>query len=116
LADSYLTVFHHPHGSTLGFFGAAQSLGGVLAVFLGPFLADKWGRRLPMFIGSIIIICSTFGQTWAVNFSMFCAFKFVIGIGIGITQLGSAPLVTELAHPKERVALTNFYNTSIYLG
>ncbi|PMD47758.1 putative MFS hexose transporter [Hyaloscypha variabilis F] len=113
---AFLDFFHHPHGSTLGFFGAAQSLGGVLAVFLGPFLADKWGRRLPMFIGSMIIICSTFGQTWAVNFSMFCAFKFVIGIGIGITQLGSAPLITELAHPKERVALTNFYNTSIYLG
>jgi MFS family permease len=100
----------------LGFFGAAQSIGGVVSIFFGSFLSDKFGRRFPLAIGSIIIIGSTFGQVWALNFGMFCAFKVIIGIGIGLIQLGAAPLVAELSHPKERVAITNLFNTSIYIG
>ena len=69
-----------------------------------------------MAVGSTIIIGSTFGQVWSLSFGMFCAFKMTLGLGIGVTQLGSAPLVTELAHPKERVAITNLYNTTIYIG
>lgn len=100
----------------MGFFGAAQSIGGVIAIFLGTFMSDRWGRRSPLVLGSFVIIGSTFGQVWAVNFGMFCAFKVLIGIGIGMIQLGAAPLVAELSHPKERVAITNLFNTSIYIG
>jgi MFS family permease len=108
--------FDNPAGSSLGFFGAAQSIGGIVAVLCGSYLSDTFGRRFPLLVGSIFIIGSTFGQVWALNFGMFCAFKVVIGIGIGLIQLGAAPLVTELAHPKERVAITNLFNTTIYVG
>ncbi|XMA16517.1 hypothetical protein WAI453_009308 [Rhynchosporium graminicola] len=108
--------FDSPTGSSLGFFGAAQSIGGIVSIFLGTFLSDKFGRRCPLAVGSVVIIGSTFGQVWAVNFGMFCAFKVIIGIGIGLIQLGAAPLVAELVHPKERVAITNLFNTSIYIG
>lgn len=100
----------------MGFFGASQSIGGIIAVLVGPFLADLFGRRFPIALGSFIIIGSTFGQVWSLNFGMFCAFKVLLGLGIGIVQLGAAPLVAELVHPKERVAVTNVFNTTIYIG
>jgi MFS family permease len=76
--------FDKPTGSSLGFFGAAQSIGGIVAVLCGSYLSDTFGRRFPLLIGSVFIIGSTFGQVWAVNFGMFCAFKVIIGIGIGL--------------------------------
>jgi MFS family permease len=88
----------------------------VIAVLIGAFIADRWGRRFPIFLGSLVVIGSTFGQVWALNFQMFCAFKLVLGFGISITQLGSPVLVAELAHPKERVAITNLYNTTMFIG
>ncbi|KAF7556060.1 hypothetical protein G7Z17_g1761 [Cylindrodendrum hubeiense] len=108
--------FGTPTSPQLGFFGAAQSLGGAIAMFIAPWICDQFGRRMPMMIGSFIIIASTMGQAWALSFTMFSAFKMLLGIGIGLSQIGAPVLVAELAHPKERSMFTNFYNTTIYLG
>lgn len=83
---------------------------------VGPWAADLLGRRAPIALGSLLVVGSTFGQVWALNFAMFNVFKVTLGIGIALAQLGAPVLVAELSHPKERVQVTNLYNTSIFLG
>ena len=108
--------FGHPTGSKLGFFGASNAIGGVIPfLFLG-WMGDKFGRRIPTALGSVIIIVGVFVEFFATSLNMYIGGKIVLGIGSGLVQMTAAVLVTELSHPKERVQVTTFYNTSIVLG
>ncbi|KAM4062749.1 major facilitator superfamily protein [Hirsutella rhossiliensis] len=108
--------FGHPTGSQLGFFGASNSIGGVIPfLFLG-WIGDELGRRLPTALGSIVIITGVLIEFFATTLSMYIGGKVVLGMGSSLIQMGAPVLITELSHPKERVQITTFYNTSIVLG
>ncbi|KAH7237983.1 hypothetical protein B0J15DRAFT_516557 [Fusarium solani] len=114
--ESWQERFGHPTGSTLGFFGASNAIGGVIPfIFLG-WIGGVTGRRLPTALGSIVIISGVIVQLFATSLNMFIGGKIVLGIGSSLIQMGAPVLVTELSHPKERVQVTTFYNTSIVLG
>jgi sugar porter (SP) family MFS transporter len=108
--------FNYPTGSTLGFFGASNAIGGVVPFILLGWIGDKFGRRLPTALGSVIIIAGALVQFFASSLAMFIGGKIVLGFGSSLIQMGAPVLVTELSHPKERVQVTTFYNTSIPLG
>lgn len=108
--------FGHPTGSRLGFFGASNAIGGVIPFIFLSWIGDKFGRRIPTALGSIIIIAGVFIEFFATSLNMYIGGKIVLGIGSSLIQMGAPVLVTELSHPKERVQVTTFYNTSIVLG
>ncbi|OAA79136.1 General substrate transporter [Akanthomyces lecanii RCEF 1005] len=108
--------FGHPTGSKLGFFGAANAIGGVIPFIFLNWIGDKLGRRLPTALGSVIIITGVLVEFFATSLNMYIGGKIVLGIGSSLIQMGAPVLVTELSHPKERVQVTTFYNTSIVLG
>lgn len=114
--ESWQDRFGHPTGSTLGFFGASNAIGGVIPFILLGWIGDVAGRRVPTALGSIIIIAGVMVQLFATSLNMFIGGKIVLGIGSSLIQMGAPVLVTELSHPKERVQITTFYNTSIVLG
>ncbi|KAF7131138.1 hypothetical protein CNMCM5793_004125 [Aspergillus hiratsukae] len=114
--ESWQDRFGHPTGSRLGFFGASNAIGGVIPfIFLG-WIGDKFGRRLPTALGSVIIIIGVLIEFFATSLDMYIGGKIVLGVGSSLIQMGAPVLVTELSHPKERVQVTTFYNTSIVLG
>jgi len=59
--------FNHPDGSILGILSAAYSLGTVLALPFVPFVTDRLGRKLPIVIGSIIMVIGAILQTATQN-------------------------------------------------
>ena len=59
--------FNHPNGPILGFMTAAYSLGTVLALPFVPFVADRFGRRMSIVIGSIIVAVGATLQTATQN-------------------------------------------------
>lgn len=108
--------FGHPTGSKLGFFGASNAIGGVIPFLTLSWMGDKFGRRMPTALGSLIIIIGVLIEFFATSLNMYIGGKMVLGFGSGLVQMTAAVLVTELSHPKERVQVTTFYNTSIVLG
>ncbi|OAQ73665.1 MFS hexose transporter [Pochonia chlamydosporia 170] len=108
--------FGHPTGSKLGFFGASNAIGGVIPFLTLSWLGDKFGRRVPTALGSLVIIIGVLIEFFATSLNMYIGGKMVLGFGSGLVQMTAAVLVTELSHPKERVQVTTFYNTSIVLG
>src|SRR5688572_14709740 len=109
-------TFGHPTGSTLGLFGASMAIGGVIPFLCLGWIGDKFGRRVPTAMGSVVIISGVLVQFFAKTLMVFIAGKIVLGFGASLIQMGAPILVTELSHPKERVTVTTFYNTSIVLG
>ncbi|KAL7797418.1 general substrate transporter [Trichoderma ceciliae] len=108
--------FGNPEGSSLGFFGASSSIGGVVPFIVFGWISDRCGRRIPTALGSIVIIAGVFIELLATSLHVYIGGKIVLGIGSSLIQMGAPVLVTELSHPKERVQITTFYNTSVVLG
>lgn len=113
--ESWQDRFGHPDGAKLVFFGASNAIGGVIPIFFS-WVGDKLGRRLPTALGSVIIITGVIIEFFATSLDMYIGGKVILGVGSSLIQMGAPVLVTELSHPKERVQITTFYNTSIVLG
>jgi MFS family permease len=89
-----------------------QTIGSVVALPIVPFVADRYGRRLPVFAGSVFALLGTALQTASSSIDMFNAGRFFVGFGTGLVGVASAPLVAELAYPTHRPFLTSFASTT----
>lgn len=67
------------------------SIGAIASLLLMPMLSDPHGRRLPIIVGSIIMIVAASVQTAAVDEPMFEGSRFFMGFGNTLAQL-SAPV------------------------
>ena len=108
--------FGRPRGSTLGLVSAIIALGAICSTPFAPIVADKFGRRWGITVGSVIMIVGAILQCESVNFAMFCVSRFVLGFGLTFCTTASPSLVTELSHPKDRVTVTAICNTCWFLG
>ncbi|KAL2849645.1 general substrate transporter [Aspergillus pseudodeflectus] len=108
--------FDHPSGGMLGLVTTAQTIGSAGALPIGPYLTDRFGRRPPIAIGSLLVILAAGLQGGAQNLGMFIGSRVIIGIGSSFVATAAAPLVAELAYPSHRGIITAIYNTSWYLG
>ena len=74
-------AFGHPAGARLGLVNAAQSIGSVLALPLVGALADRFGRRLVLLAGIVLVVVASAIQAAAVNLPMFVVSRLVVGFG-----------------------------------
>ncbi|ORY68878.1 general substrate transporter [Pseudomassariella vexata] len=108
--ETWQHYFGKPTGSTLGLLGALYQIGGLCSLVIVPYLADKWGRKLPIVLGCVIMIIGGILQGCAQNLSMFIGGRILLGFGGSFTQMCSPMLLTELCHPQHRGRLTAVYN------
>lgn len=113
---TFMDKFDHPTGPRLGFFGASMSVGGIVACLVGGPLTDRFGRRPMCSIGAALVAGMAIMETFSTSFEMFTGGKVLFGFGAFLQQVAAPVLVTELAHPKQRVTLSSLYNTSIFIG
>lgn len=94
-------------------------IGGVCALpFVGPAI-DTWGRRVGMFIGSIIVIIGTIiSGTTRFNpvVEQFMAGRFFLGFGVAIASAAGPIYVVETSHPLFRGVATAYCNTFWFTG
>jgi MFS family permease len=107
-----LSDFDNPSGGILGLVTTAQTIGSAGALPIGPYITDRFGRRPPIAIGSLLVIPAAGLQGGAQNLGMFIGSRVVIGIGSSFVATAAAPLVAELAYPSHRGIITAIYNTS----
>ncbi|RDW63610.1 hypothetical protein BP6252_11155 [Coleophoma cylindrospora] len=108
--------FGKPRGSKLGLISAIIALGAMCSAPFAPMVADRYGRRWGVTVGSIIMIAGAILQCESKNFAMFVVSRFILGFGLTFCTTASPSLVSELSHPRERVAVTALCNTCWFLG
>lgn len=54
--------FGNPRGASLGLMSAIMSLGSICSTPIAPWVADKYGRRVGITVGSIIMIIGAIMQ------------------------------------------------------
>ncbi|KAM0210744.1 hypothetical protein ACHAQD_010620 [Fusarium lateritium] len=97
-------------GSSTGIVFMIYNVGSVAAAPTVPFATDRYGRRVGMITGAIIIIIGTCVQATANAMPQFMGGRFLLGFGVSYCCIAAPTYVSELAHPKWRGTLTGFYN------
>ncbi|EKV07330.1 hypothetical protein PDIG_64880 [Penicillium digitatum PHI26] len=110
------TVVGGLDSSIVGLIIAATSLGALISFAPASYIADTWGRKTCVFIGSSAVIVGAITQTAVQNHWAFFGTRVLSGIGMGIAQTAAPLLATEIAHPRQRHTATALYNASWCLG
>ncbi|CAK7238450.1 hypothetical protein SEUCBS140593_010700 [Sporothrix eucalyptigena] len=110
------TYFNHPNSSILGTMNAIFSVGKILGIGPAAWMVDRFGRKRPIWIGLICLVCATVLQGAAQNTAMFIVSRLLLGIFTAFIAQASPILVAELAFPTHRGKATAMYQTSYYIG
>lgn len=108
--------FNHPTGSKQGLLNAIYQIGSLVSFPLVPYMADWWGRRVPIACGGALMVLGGFLGAFANSYGMYLGGRFVLGFGNSLAQMSSPVLLTELCHPQHRGRFTAIYNCLWNLG
>lgn len=119
-------------GPLLGIISSAYNLGAILAVPVVPWVAQKWGRRWSIMLGSIFQCAGAIIQGFSIHcepslpnlspstdpFSagMYIVARMILGFGIVFCIVSGSAMLGELSYPKERAIMTSMFNASWFVG
>lgn len=118
--DSFQKMFGAKvNGFAAGYITAMYQIAGVVAIpFISP-INDMFGRRLGIFIGSILsvigaVIQGTSDRTGSL--AQFLVGRFFLGFGAIIAQAASTTYTVEIAHPAQRGLLAGGQSSMLNFG
>ncbi|KAL4873654.1 hypothetical protein BDV12DRAFT_159352 [Aspergillus spectabilis] len=118
-SDNWIAYFDNPDANLIGAVNTAYTVGAIFGgFFLGGPIADFLGRKFGMGIGCVLVIVSTFMQTWAPrhNIGCFIAGRCIIGVGQGIALTAGPIYIGELAPPEIRGKIMTFWQMFYSVG
>lgn len=100
-----------------GFFIMSMALWGTLAGSLfGGIPTEKFGRKKVLFWIGILFALSSFGSAFAQEPFTFSFFRFIGGIGIGVSSVVAPTYISEISTPATRGKLGAMYQFNIVFG
>ena len=111
LADLELTS-----SNKLGLIIASVILGGIGAIIPAAFLADRFGRKVTLAVGSVVIIAGALVQALTSGGWNMLAGRMVLGFGSFCNSIATGPYVAEIAHPRFRAEATSLITVCFYIG
>ncbi|KFY45409.1 hypothetical protein V495_03000 [Pseudogymnoascus sp. VKM F-4514 (FW-929)] len=114
--DNWQSYFGSPTGSKLGILNSIYQIGSIASFPFAPFMADYFGRKIPIAVGCIIMIVGAFLSAFTDGYGMYLGGRFLVGFGNSLAQLSCPLLLTEICHPQHRGIVTAIYNCLWNLG
>lgn len=100
-----------------GIFIMSMALWGtVLGALTGGIPAEKFGRKKTLFWIGILFIVSALGTALAPDPYTFSFFRFIGGVGIGVSSVVAPTYISEISTTKSRGRLTAMYQFNIVFG
>ncbi len=112
--ESYFSITNSP--SIQGWVMSSALIGCVLGAFCTGFVADKYGRKNPLIVSSILFIISAFGTGYVDNLEWFIFYRVVGGVGIGLASTLSPLYIAEISPAKYRGQLVSINQLTIVFG
>ena len=94
---------NYPTGAWLGFINCAYVLGVLVALPLCPYVNNRYGRKMGIYVGYAFLIPGVIMQTCAQNEATFIASRAFIGINTAWYANSAPVLIAETAFPAHRV-------------
>ena len=100
-----------------GIFIMSMALWGTVAGALtGGIPAERFGRKKTLFWVGIFFAVSAIGTALAPNPYIFSFFRFIGGLGIGVSSVVAPTYISEISTPSTRGRLTAMYQFNIVFG
>ncbi|KIH82950.1 MFS transporter [Pseudomonas batumici] len=85
-----------------GMIAASALMGVFFGGFIGGWLTDRLGRKTVYFIGPSLFILCSLAQFWVESAAALFAFRFIIGLAVGIEYPVATSLLVEFLPKKQR--------------
>ncbi|AWK73011.1 MFS transporter [Rhodococcus oxybenzonivorans] len=99
-----------------GFAVAIALLGCAVGAWFAGRLADRWGRKKVMLLGSVLFVVSSIGAGLAFSVPDLMLWRILGGLGIGIASVIAPTYIAEIAPARYRGALASLQQLAITLG
>src|SRR6266498_1517265 len=100
-----------------GFFIMSMALWGtVVGSIFGGMPTEKYGRRKILLWIGIFFSISALGSAFAQDAYTFSFFRFIGGLGIGISSVAAPTYISEISTPAKRGRLVAMYQFNIVFG
>lgn len=100
-----------------GFFIMSMALWGtVLGSLLGGIPTELWGRKKVLLWIGILFSVSAIGSALAMDPYTFSFFRFIGGVGIGVSSVAAPTYISEISTPATRGRLGAMYQFNIVFG
>ena len=106
----HLNVFQH--GITV----SIALIGTVLGSLIGGIPTEKYGRKVTLYMVAIAYLMSAIGTAYAVDWSVFLIFRFLGGLGVGVSSVVAPMYISEIAPPAKRGQLVAMFQFNIVFG
>ena len=116
-ADKKLQTLWDSSDRFHGFVVMAMALWGTVAgAIFGGIPTQRFGRKQTLLWIGIFYTLSALGSALANDPITFAAFRFLGGLGVGISTIAAPAYISEIAPAKDRVRLVGLYQFSLVLG
>ncbi|KAL8281040.1 hypothetical protein RQP46_006719 [Phenoliferia psychrophenolica] len=115
----WLAYFNEPTATQIGLINSIYIVGNIVAgFFISPFVSNKFGRRVAIFIGSFLVIIATCVQTWAPrgHLNAFLGGRFIVGLGQGMALPVGSVYISEIARSSVRGRVLSFWQLFYSVG
>ena len=100
----------------LGLTVAIATVGTILGALIGGRLADRYGRKNLLFAIGILYVMGSVGTALAPTHAFLMAFRFLGGVGVGLSSVCAPIYTAEIAPARIRGRLVGLVQFNIVLG
>ncbi len=91
-------------------------IGCIFGAVISGFVADKFGRKLPLILSAALFTISAFGTGYVDNFTPFIIYRLIGGLGIGLASTLSPMYIAEIAPAKYRGQFVAINQLTLVIG
>ncbi len=102
----------YEHGLTM----SIALIGTVFGALIGGIPADRLGRKNTLYLVALLYLVSSLATAFAQSWVSFMVFRFLGGVGVGISSIVGPIYISELAPPHKRGKLVGMFQFNIVLG
>jgi len=112
----YLKDAFHLGGAAEGFAMGSAAIGCLFGPWLAVAMSDSWGRQKALFFAAVFYGLCAAGTALAGGIAVFDAFRFLGGVGVGLSSVVSPMYIAEIAPARLRGQLVTINNLAIVVG
>ena len=105
-----LSVFEH------GFTISIALIGTVIGSLVGSRPSDQFGRKNTLYFVAVAYLLSSLGTALANDWSVFLIFRFLGGLGVGISSVTAPIYISEVSPADRRGRLVGLFQFNVVLG
>lgn len=99
-----------------GFTISSALIGTIIGALLAGSPADKYGRKLVLYITALLFLISAIGSGLANNLSLFIFWRFLGGIAVGASSVIAPMYISEISPANVRGRMTALFQFNVIFG